>query len=116
MCLVLIVEGTSDVDKIRAALPDANIEFVITEGTKYNNRIMNDIASHMDKQNNIFILSDPDSAGDQLARMIQKNHRIPRILVDEDEASYYTKKGYKYGIEYCSHRYIRQLIGGLVHG
>lgn len=116
MSLVLIVEGLSDKHKILSVFPESDIEFIVTGGTKFNNRVKTKIEEHMSDKNHLFLLTDPDEAGDQIAKMIQKEYMIPRILVDPSEASYYTSKGNKYGVEHCSKKYIENLIGGLVYG
>jgi ribonuclease M5 len=112
MGAVFIVEGWSDDKQIQGALGKALT--IVTNGTKMNNRIKDAIVQAMDSGLQPYTLSDPDPAGDQLATMISRAFpEIPRIEIDPEKAKYYRGSGrYKYGVEYCSHEYIRELLGG----
>ncbi|AYP68646.1 ribonuclease M5 [Exiguobacterium phage vB_EalM-132] len=114
MCLVLIVEGMNDRQQILNAKPLCELDFVVTGGTKMNNGIKNNIDKHLQKGNRLVLLTDPDEAGDQIVQMVQRFYpSIPRVEVNKDEANYFTGRKYKYGVEYCGHKYLRELIGGL---
>ena len=117
--VVLMVEGNKDEDQINGAFRDfgymEQIKCLITEGTKVNNRIRAEIEDYQREGYNVYILSDPDEAGDNLARMIQRWYPdIPRLDVELDECAYYTGKKFKAGIEYSSHDYLRELICPLI--
>jgi ribonuclease M5 len=115
MIPVFIVEGWSDHDKLQSAF--GSVLTIVTNGTKVNRRLRNQINKRVDQGYTPFILSDPDEAGDHLARMIWGFYpSIPRIEVDPRCARYY-KGGnkYKYGIEYCSHKYLQELLGGYLN-
>lgn len=112
---VVIVEGWSDHDRVKGAVPE--VETIVTNGTRMNNRLREQISKHILSGDYVFILTDPDTAGDQLADMIQNEYPfIPRIRVDPDKAKCYTGKKNKYGIEYCSNQYLRELLGGFIYG
>lgn len=110
---VFIVEGWKDSDQLKKAYPD--IETIVTNGTRLNTRIRQCIQEYKDKGYRLYILSDPDEAGDQLARMIRGEYRIPRILVNPEQARVrlvgYT---YKYGVEYMSIKAIKEHIGWIM--
>jgi ribonuclease M5 len=109
---VFIVEGTKDVDQIRRAFPNNDdVKFIVTEGTKVNNRIRLEIESYLRKSIDVYILSDPDEAGQHLSDMIQSWYPIiDRIDVDPMECAYFTGKKYKAGIEYASYGYLKELL------
>lgn len=117
MRVVLIVEGLKDAEQIHNAF-DGNpaIKTLVTEGTKFNNRIVSELENCMqDDDCQIYIFSDPDSAGNQIAEMIQHVFpHIPRLEADTKECSYFTGKRFKAGIEYASFRYLRRLISPII--
>lgn len=115
--VTFIVEGFSDENKIRATYPDNKfIGTIVLGGTKFNNVIKTAIEAAV-LRGRVYILSDPDEAGDQIAKAIQEYYGmgIERILVNPDRARFFrSQKGWKYGVEYCSHEYVRELIGGYI--
>lgn len=113
---VLIVEGVNDKDQINSAFTnDDRIKVLVTEGTKVNNRVIAEIENYIVDGYTPYILSDPDEAGDHLARMIQDVFPdISRLEVDLKECAYFTGKKYKAGIEYASHTYLKKLIYPLI--
>jgi ribonuclease M5 len=114
MGAVFIVEGWSDHRQLCSAV--GPVLTIVTDGTKMNNKIKDRIKEAIESGQQPYTLSDPDTAGDHLAEMIKKVFpEIPRIEVDPEKAKYYRGKGrYKYGVEYCSHKYIRELIGEII--
>lgn len=116
MKAVLIVEGLNDEKQIKSAFNNSeNIITLITEGTKMNRYIQAEIENYQRKGIGVYILSDPDEAGNRLAEMIQEHYPdIPRLNVDLNECGYYTGKKTKAGIEYSSHGYLKELICPLI--
>jgi len=111
--LSLIVEGWNDLERIKGVYSDLDI--VVTGGTKINNRLRKKISNRLAKGNNVYILSDPDAAGDQLAKMLTSEYpSLPRILVNKEEACYFTGKRMRYGVEFMSHDSIKSLLGGVI--
>jgi ribonuclease M5 len=116
---VFIVEGNKDEDQITNAFTDMdcreNVECLVTEGTKVNNRIRAEIEDYQRRGFDIYILSDPDEAGENLAKMIQYWYpHIPRLEADKTQCAYFTGKKFKGGIEYASHTYLKSLICPLI--
>jgi ribonuclease M5 len=109
---VFIVEGWSDADQVKSALSDYDVDIIVTNGTKINNRLKDQIDNHLEQGNRPYILSDPDDAGLQLCKMIQHVYpEIERIEPNPDKCKYLRGKGkYKFGIEYCSYRYLNELL------
>lgn len=106
---VFIVEGWSDDEQLRKVFPE--IKTIVTNGTKFNNRIRDIINTHLENGEEIYVLSDPDAAGEQLYSMIKLNYpTIPRIPVDPEQASYIRGVKKKYGVEHCSYGYLRRLL------
>lgn len=109
---VFIVEGVNDADQIHKAFKNlSSVTTLVTEGTKLSGRIRNEIESFLKKGINIYILSDPDEAGEQLAEMIRLRYpEIIRIEVDKTKCAYYTGKRLKAGIEYASYSYLKKIL------
>lgn len=117
MKTILIVEGFKDAEQISKAFEgNEDILTVVTEGTKFNNRTKMELENCMkDEECSVYILSDPDSAGDSIAQMIQSVYpEIPRLEADMKECSYFTGKRFKMGVEYASYNYLRKLISPLI--
>lgn len=117
MKIVLIVEGVKDAEQIHNAFDgNPSIKTLVTEGTKFNNRIIAELEDCMrDEECNIYIFSDPDEAGDSLKEMINSIYpEIPRLEADTKECSYFTGKRFKMGVEYASFRYLRKLISPIL--
>jgi 5S rRNA maturation endonuclease (ribonuclease M5) len=114
---VFIVEGHKDAYQVDGAVGNS-AHVIVTEGTKVNNRLKSTIENYRDKGNPIYILSDPDSAGEHLTKMINFWYPdIPRIEADYEECKYckdLRKKKYKAGIEYASYKYLRNLLSPYV--
>lgn len=112
-----IVEGHSDARQIIGALADYNKPFrvIVTDGTKMNNANIFKIEDAIASGHQLYILSDPDEAGDQLANMILNYFPdTPRIHADFEQCKYCKgwKKTMKFkaGIEYASYKYLRELL------
>jgi 5S rRNA maturation endonuclease (ribonuclease M5) len=73
------------------------------------------LKSISDKGYDIYVLSDPDVAGNHLYEMIKHwCPDIPRLDVDPKECAYFTGKKYKAGIEYSSYTYLKKIICPLI--
>lgn len=116
MKAVLIVEGLNDADQIHKAIKDSeNVVTLVTEGTKFNNRIKAELENYMRNGYDAYILSDPDLGGDSLASMVNLCYpQIPRIEVDTKHCGYFTGKRMKAGIEYASYDYLKKIIYPLI--
>jgi ribonuclease M5 len=115
--VVLIVEGHKDAFQVAGALGD-KVVCVVTDGTKVNNSLKSKIDTHISNGDDLYILSDPDEAGDHLAVMIQEHYDIPRIHADYEKSKYckdLRKRKFKAGIEYCSYKYLRELLGPYIN-
>ncbi|AGR47074.1 putative primase/topoisomerase [Bacillus phage Shanette] len=113
--IAVIVEGFSDHDAIRRVYSPKDVQTIVTNGTKFNNRIREQIQEALDMRLPTFILSDPDKAGDDLASMVKSNFsKISRIRVDPDKAKQERMFRVKYGVEYCSDEYLKELLEGAV--
>lgn len=114
--VVLIVEGLNDERQVRNAFEGIDeVEVIITEGTKVNNRVIDEIISYKNNGYTPYILSDPDNGGNHLAEMIQSHFpNIERIDVDINECGYYTGKKLKAGIEYSSYDYLKSIVFPLI--
>jgi ribonuclease M5 len=113
--VTFICEGWTDHDAIRRVYENPDqVHTIVLHGTKFNNSIRSQIEEAMQK-GKVYILTDPDSSGDHIARVISDYYGLSRIEADPLKARFFrTGKGYKYGIEYCSVDYLRELLGGYV--
>jgi 5S rRNA maturation endonuclease (ribonuclease M5) len=117
MKIVLIVEGVKDAEQIHNAFDgNPSIRTLVTEGTKFNNRIIAELEDCIrDEECKVYIFSDPDVAGLQISEMIQNVYPdIPRIEPDLKECSYFTGKRFKAGVEYASFKYLRKIISPIL--
>lgn len=64
---VIVVEGTHDVSKIKSVYPDANC--VITNGREIAKETI-ELIKKLSRNNNIIILTDPDSPGEKIRSII----------------------------------------------
>jgi ribonuclease M5 len=105
----LIVEGTNDERRIKEVTDEFHI--VILNGTRFSNREKDLIENAMEICTSVYILSDPDSAGDWIAdKLMSRYPQLSRIEVDPDKACCLKWKGYKFGIEYMSNRDLRKIL------
>jgi ribonuclease M5 len=112
--IAVIIEGWSDHNAIRRVYSPKDVQTIVTNGTKMNNRISEQIQEALDMGLPTFILSDPDKAGDDLASMVKSNFNISRLTVDPDKAKQERMFRTKYGIEYCTDEYLKELLEGAV--
>ncbi|WP_456363408.1 toprim domain-containing protein [Priestia aryabhattai] len=105
-----IVEGKSDVKKLKMVLK-RNVHFVVLNGINFREEQINQISKAIDNCENVYVLTDPDEAGDKVANLITKVFpKLERLEVDPNEAKVLKKRGYKYGVEYCSNKYLKELF------
>lgn len=138
--LCLIVEGFSDDKQIREALTrththelspteqwevgltrtrndkvairDSRLRIIVTHGTKFGRSTRISVQKALDEGYKVYTLSDPDVSGRHLHEMVTRVFpNIQRIHVDKKKARYKTIKRWKYGVEYCSYDYLRELLG-----
>ena len=116
MKAVLIVEGANDEKQIKKAFNnDEDIITLVTEGTKMNCVIEAEIENYLRQGVKAYILSDPDKAGDTLAKMVQERFPdVPRLNVNVEDCGYFTGKKMKAGIEYASYDFLKELISPLI--
>jgi ribonuclease M5 len=112
--IAVIIEGWSDHNAIRRVYSPKDVQTIVTNGTKMNNRISEQIQEALDMGLPTFILSDPDKAGDDLASMVKSNFNISRLTVDPAKAKQERMFRTKYGIEYCTDEYLKELLEGAV--
>lgn len=103
-----IVEGFNDELTVMKAVPNA--KFVVTNGTRYNNRVRMDIDALQESCDSIFILTDPDKEGDRIHNCIIKEYDFDRIHIDELKAKCLRNNKWKTGVEHCDVDYLRDVI------
>lgn len=105
-----IVEGKSDVNKIKMVL-DENIYFVVLNGIHFKEEEINKIKLANQVCDKVYILTDPDEAGNKVAKLISNTFpHLERIMIDPNKSKVLKKRGYKYGVEYCSNKYLKSIF------
>jgi ribonuclease M5 len=107
--LGFIVEGFHDESTVKRVVPSAY--FVVTNGTRMNNRVRMDVNKALEVCTEIFILTDPDEAGDILTEMLLKYYpSLQRIFLDRDHCKCYRRDRLKIGVEHCSDEYLTTVL------
>lgn len=106
-----IVEGKSDVKKIEMVLKNKSVYYVVLNGINFKEEQIKQIKKAVNVCQEVFILTDPDEAGNKVAKLISKTFpEINRIEVDPNQAKVLKKRGFKYGVEYCSNNYLKSVL------
>lgn len=127
--LTFIVEGKSDARVLSKAINDmiylkevnkspdhirqcrSGLNIIVVRGTRFGEHEKLQVEIDILLGNRIYILSDPDKGGDELARLIQEVFpTIPRIGLDPKHCTNYRSPLKRKGVEYCSVRYLRKVI------
>lgn len=103
-----VVEGFNDERAVLRLFPEARV--AVTKGTRYNRRVRMDIENVIDTCDKVFILTDPDEPGDQLAAYVAQEFGLPRITVNPEQAICYRNGKKKIGIEHCDEKYLLQVL------
>lgn len=107
--LGFIVEGFNDEDKLRLLLPKAHI--VVTKGERLNNRVRIDINEALSTCDKVYLFTDPDEAGEKLAKMILKEYpELQQIHLDPDKCKCYRNHRWKTGLEHCELSYLESVL------
>jgi ribonuclease M5 len=105
----LIVEGANDEIRINEVTDEFHI--VVLNGTRFSNREKDLIENAMEICTSVYILSDPDSAGDWIADKLMRHYpELERINADPSKACCLKWKGYRFGIEYMSNRDLLEIL------
>lgn len=100
-----VVEGFNDEAKLLQVVPNAHI--VVTKGTRLNNRVRMDINSALKNCHTVYLLPDPDEAGNLLANMLLAEFpMLKRIFLDVEQCKCYRNNRLKIGVEHASVEYL----------
>lgn len=112
MRLGFIVEGTNDERIVKAVKPGC--EVVTTRGTRFNNAIKQRIEEMQSKVDKVYILTDPDNAGDLMAVKLKEFYGFERVSLDPDKCKKYIGRGkWKTGVEHADLNYLRDVLDRL---
>lgn len=104
----IIVEGPYDHKIVQQAVPESEILILHGNGFRHNKDKIEDLVQHCEL---VFVLTDPDNAGELIANKIKKAYpQTFRIYVDPKLACRTIYKKQRFGIEYCDVDYIREII------
>lgn len=104
----IVVEGPYDEKVVSQAAPEVDILVLNGNGFRHNKE---KIERFIRRCELVFILTDPDDAGELIAEKIKRAYpETYRIYVDPKLASRKIYKKIHYGIEYCTVEYLKELI------
>lgn len=106
-----IVEGYGDDMHLYRVL-GKRYHTVVTNGTRFTNRTRMDIDAVMAIVDTLYILTDPDDAGDVIANMILKEYpNLERIHLDAEHCKYLDRKYRQFtGVEYARPEYLKKVL------
>lgn len=100
-----VVEGFHDEEKVLKVMPKAYV--VVTKGTRFDNRVRMDVNQAFLTCDKVFLVTDPDEAGDLLATtLLNEFPNLERVMLDKSECLSYRKNRVKVGLEHCSNEYL----------
>lgn len=104
-----VVEGFNDEKKVNQVVP--NSLCVVTNGTRMNGRVKTDVDEALETCDEVFLLTDPDEAGDQLAEMVLGHYPfLKRVRLDREQCLCYRNRKLKVGVEHCDKEYLRSVL------
>lgn len=104
-----VVEGFNDEAKVKEVFPNAVC--VVTKGTRLNGRVKMDLEKALEECDEVFLLTDPDEAGDTLAEMILRFYPfLKRIQLEREQCLCYRNHRLKVGVEHCETDYLRHVF------
>lgn len=104
-----IVEGFHDVDKLSLIFP--NDYFVVTNGTRINNKLKNNIMKAFNECHVLYLITDPDEAGELLAKkLLNLFPTLQQIHLDKEKCKCYRNHKLKIGLEHASLDYLLDLF------
>ena len=111
--LGFIVEGPNDREVLIQAFPKATI--MVLHGTVFSKNVQRKIGNLITRCSGTFLLVDPDEAGQIIGDKIMNAFpKLNRVIVDPEQAKCLVvrrgKVRMKYGVEYCSGQYIKELV------
>lgn len=108
-----VVEGFNDEKKLKQVLPGAS--YVVTNGTRMNNRVKMDLNKALAECDEVFLLTDPDEAGEQLAQMVLRQYpHLRRVLLERSKCLAYRPGKVKVGVEHCDTDYLKTVLSEYV--
>jgi len=110
-----IVEGFNDELKIKQLIPNTHV--VVTRGTRLNNRVRMDINLALKQCHSVYLLTDPDEAGDLLANMVLREYpNLKRIYLDPEQCKCYRNNRLKIGVEHATDSYLFYVLKQIIYG
>ncbi len=104
-----VVEGFNDEYKMKNVVEHAL--FAVTNGTRMNNRVKMDVSKLLQQCDKVFLLTDPDEAGEHLAKMVlHKFPQLERVLLDKEQCLCLRNNKMKVGVEHCDEEYLKEVL------
>lgn len=104
-----IVEGFND--ELKMLQISKNSVYVVTKGTRMNNKIKMDIQKAMDNCDELLVLLDPDEAGEILFEMIHSIFpTLRRVILEREKCLCQRGRKLKVGVEHASIEYLESKL------
>ncbi|MFF2532420.1 toprim domain-containing protein [Brevibacillus sp. NPDC058079] len=108
-----VIEGFNDEKKVKEVMPNAHC--VVTKGTRMNGRVKMDLKKALTTCEELFLLTDPDEAGDKLAEMVLRQYpSLQRVVLDRNACLCYRNQKVKVGVEHCETSYLKRVLSEYV--
>lgn len=108
-----VVEGVNDEKRLKELMPGAS--YVVTNGTRMNNRVKMDLNKALAECDEVFLLTDPDEAGELLAQMVLRQYPfLKRVLLERSKCLTYRNDKLKVGVEHCDTDYLTTVLSEYV--
>ncbi|BAK14708.1 small primase-like protein [Solibacillus silvestris StLB046] len=107
--LGFVVEGFYDEMKLKQVVPDAF--FVITRGTRVDNRVRMSINQAFNLCHEVYLITDPDDEGEVLAKkLLNEFPSLKQIKLDATECECYKNHRKQIGLEHAHTEYIESVL------
>lgn len=109
-----VVEGFNDEEKLLSLLNNAKC--IVTKGTRVDNRVKNHVNKLLKTCDKVFLMPDPDEAGDTLHEMLLKQFpTLKRVELERDKCLCIRNHKLKVGVEHCTDEYLLSVLSKYVN-
>lgn len=100
-----VVEGFNDEKRLREFFAKYNMftdaHFVVTKGTRLDGRTKLDMANLLENVDKVYVLTDPDEAGDVLYGKLNEMYNLDKLQFKADKCRCYRRGRMKVGVEHA---------------
>lgn len=107
----MIVEGKRDKEKIEMVWGGDPIHFIVLNGVNFKKKQREEIRRAFNSCEHVYVLTDPDADGEKVAQKIQRAFSyVKHVSLDPMHSRAKTGGRFKFGVEYCSNRYLHAVL------